>query len=87
VINEDFFNPALVYASDVIYPVFSGPVLFADTCGEGCIVINDWENYPPQNFTFTQVPEPGTLALAALALVAAGSAARRTRPGQTRRTK
>ena len=65
---------------------FTGPVLFADTCGE-CVGINDWKGNPPVNFTFTQVPEPGTLALAALALVAAGSAARRTRPSQTRRTK
>ena len=86
-INGFFVNPPNTYDFGPLGGPFSGPVLFADTCGDGCVGFNDWKDNPPVNFTFTQVPEPGTLALAALALVAAGSAARRTRPAQTRRTK
>jgi len=87
-INGTFVDPEFnPYDFGPLGGPFSGPVLFADTCGDGCVGFNDWKDNPPQNFTFTQVPEPGTLALAALALLAAGSAARRTRSGQARRTK
>ncbi len=80
---QDEFSLQFVIAQEVAAnALFSGPRLYWTEagCGRDCSSgSNDVLGNPPQNFTITRVPEPASLALVMVGLLAAGATQRRSR--------